>query len=84
MTPLKMDILREHLAMANRHIADGNLVVTRQRELIARFEADGHDARLALALLARFEDLLAEHLSHRDRLLEEVRSVEDRHDVSAT
>ena len=47
--------------MANRHIAAGNRVVTRQRQLITELEADGHDTREALALLARFEDLLALH-----------------------
>jgi hypothetical protein len=65
-----------HLAMANRHIAAGNRVVTRQRQLITELEADGHDTREALGLLARFEDLLALHLSDRDRLIDEIRSAE--------
>ena len=69
-------LLRDHLAMANRHLASGNLVVSRQRQLIAKLEASGHDTRAALALLARFEDLLAQHLAHRDHLLDELKSAE--------
>ena len=67
-------MLKDHLAMAERHIASGNLIVTRQRQLTAKLEADGHDTRAALAQLARFEDLLAEHLAHRDKLLDELNS----------
>lgn len=69
-------LLRDHLAMANRHVADGNRLVTRQRQLIIKLETDGHDTREALALLARFEDLLKEHLGHRDRLVDELKSAE--------
>ena len=43
---------------------------------LASLEADGHDAREALALLPQFEDLLALHLADRDRLINEVRSAE--------
>ena len=61
MVTLNKASLRDHLAMANRHIAAGNRVVTRQRQLITELEADGHDTREVPALLARFEDLLALH-----------------------
>jgi len=71
-----MAILRDHLAMADRHIATGNRVVTSQRELISELEADGHDTEKALALLARFEDSLELHLAVRDRLIDQVRSAE--------
>jgi len=60
--------------MANRHIASGNRVVIRQRQLIDELEADGHDTREAVALLARFEGLLALHLADRDRMFDELRS----------
>jgi len=73
---LNIAMLRDHLAMADRHVASGNLVVTRQRQLIAKLEADSHDTREALALLARFEDLLAQHLAHRDNLADELKSAE--------
>ena len=73
---LNIAMLRDHLAMADRHVASGNLVVTRQRQLIAKLEADSHDTTEALALLARFEDLLAQHLAHRDNLADELKSAE--------
>ena len=73
---LNIASLRDHLAMANRHIASGNCVVIRQRQLIKDLEADGHDTRQALTILARFEDSLALHLAHRDRLIDELQSLD--------
>lgn len=69
---LNIAMLRDHLVMADRHVATGNRVVTRQRQL----ETDGHDTREALALLARFEDLLALHVADRDRMIDELKSAE--------
>ena len=68
-------LLREHLAMAKRHLSSGNRVITRQRQLITKLEADGHDTREARALLAQFEGLLALHLADRDRLFNKVSKV---------
>ena len=76
MVGLNVAILRDHLAMADRHIASGNRVIIRQRQLITKLAADGHDTREAVALLARFEDLLALHLGDRDRLFAELKSAE--------
>ncbi len=76
---LNIAILQDHLAMAERHIASGNRVITRQRQLINQLEADGHDIRAAQLLLARFEDLQAWRLSHRDRLINEINSAQARH-----
>lgn len=67
-------LLRDHLAIAERHVASGNRVVTRQRRLVSKLEADGHDTREAQALLARFEDLQALHIADRDRLIDELKS----------
>ena len=72
-------ILQDYLAMAERHIASGNRVITRQRQLINQLEADGHDIRAARSLLARFEDLQASHLADRDRLIKEISSAQARH-----
>jgi hypothetical protein len=59
----------EHLALAERHIAAGRRHVTRQRQIVDELAADGHDTRLSLDLLQRFEALLALHIEDRDRLL---------------
>jgi hypothetical protein len=42
-------------AQANRHVVDGRRVVERQRALIARQKARGHDTQQSEGLLAQFE-----------------------------
>ena len=76
MMALKIAILRDHLAMASRHVASGNRVIVRQKQLIVELESDGHDTSVALSLLALFEDLQSLHLADRDRLIKELRSAE--------
>ena len=68
--------LRDSLAMAERHLASGNRVVIRQKQLISELAAGGHDIIEARALLARFEELLAFHLADRDRLVAAIKSAE--------
>jgi hypothetical protein len=63
---------KEHLALAEEHVALGATNVARQREIIAKLERDGHDATQARALLAQFEQLQATHVTDRDRLLSEL------------
>ena len=46
--------------------------ITRQRELIAELERDGHDASQANQMLAQFLDLQAMHIADRDRLIKEL------------
>jgi hypothetical protein len=55
---LTMTHLREALAMAERHLATDNRVVIRQKELISKLAADGHDVTEALALPARYTLLI--------------------------
>ena len=76
LSPQHIAALKDHLALANRHVASGNRGVARQKQLIEELETDGHDTREALSLLARFEDLLALHLTDRDRLFDELKSAE--------
>jgi len=73
---LNIAVIRDHLAMAERHVASGNRVIMRQKELITELDTDGHDVTEAIALLIRFEDLLALHLADRDRLADELKSAE--------
>lgn len=58
------------LEMAHRHVALAERFVAKQKELIATLERDGHDARKATELLDILKDSLAQHVEHRDRLLE--------------
>lgn len=64
-------MLREHLAQCERHVAQGYRHISRQREIIARLDADGHEnlADDARDLLGQFEKMQVEHVAHRDRIL---------------
>ncbi|HEY7245359.1 MAG TPA: hypothetical protein VH678_15930 [Xanthobacteraceae bacterium] len=62
----------DHLAQAERHVVQGEQHVTRQRDLVARLQMDGHDTDEALKLLSQFEELLAVHIADRDRLKAEL------------
>ncbi|HLH88584.1 MAG TPA: hypothetical protein VKX28_09010 [Xanthobacteraceae bacterium] len=65
-------IIEAHLAMVDRHVADGERLVARQRELLRGLEPGGHGAVIGRALLVQFEELLAQHIAHRDRLRREL------------
>lgn len=65
-------MLQDHLRQAEQHIAEGEIIIVRQTELIADLEGKGSDARAAWALLEQFQEALAEHKAHRDRLLAEL------------
>jgi len=68
---------REHLAKAERDIAEGESRVTRQMLLIERMRQDGHDTAEAEKLLLTLEDTLAAWQAHREEILREL----DRHDA---
>jgi hypothetical protein len=64
--------LLDHLALAERHVSEGEIHVSHKRELVARMEHDGHETGMARALLRRFEELRAIHIADRDRLRREM------------
>jgi two-component system CheB/CheR fusion protein len=67
---------RSVLDLAQEHIAQGERVIARQRELIAELANLGADVGRSESLLATFEALQRFHLAHRDSLarhLEELR-----------
>lgn len=57
---------------AERAVAEGQRHITRQKEIIAELERDGHDVKSACNLLAQFEWVQALHIAHRDRLQREL------------
>lgn len=59
------------LALAEAHVAQGERHVARQKEIIAELRLAGRPTALAETLLASFEQALASHISHRDRILAE-------------
>ena len=61
-------MIEEHLALAQRHVMEGEGHVQKQRDIVAELERDGHDTTQARELLRTFEELLGEHYDDRARL----------------
>ena len=70
--PMDQEMLKRHLAEAEEHIATGDKNIARQRDLIAQLERDGHDTASARTFLHEFEQLQAQHIAERERLLREL------------
>jgi hypothetical protein len=69
---LDREMIMEHLSTADRHVAEGEMHVERQRILVENLARDRHDTKQAEALLKQFEEVLALHMQDRDRLLKEL------------
>jgi hypothetical protein len=63
---------REHLAKAERDIAEGERRITRQMLLIERMGREGHDTAEAEKLLLTLRETLAEWQAHREEILREL------------
>jgi hypothetical protein len=66
------NLLKVSLAEAERHIADAEHCVVRQRMVVAGLELCGRDTRQATDLLRQFEMLQAKYVADRDRLRREL------------
>ncbi len=66
--------IRAYLAMAERHVAQGERILARQREIVAKLCRGGHlrAAQAASDLLSTFEESQALHVADRDWLLAEL------------
>jgi len=69
-------LLEENLAMVEGHVAEGEVHLLRQRQLISDLRRDGHDTTQSELLLASFEAAQASHFAHRDRLRLELNSIQ--------
>ena len=58
-----------HLMLADRHIADGELRVAAQRDLLVRIDAQGGDTAAAEKFLALLEATLVGWSSHRSLIV---------------
>lgn len=63
----------EELAMAERHVRDGERMVEQQRILIADLNRDGHATDVAEELLAKFEATLTGFRDHLEIMRKEIR-----------
>ena len=61
-------LIRDHLALAERHVSQGRRHIAHQKKIISDLTDGGHDTALAQSLLADFEDVLRMHIADRDRL----------------
>ena len=62
----------DHLALAERHIAQGKITIERQQTLIAELEQGGHDTTLSRELLSQFLLTQTSHEEDRTRLRREL------------
>ena len=65
-------MLHEHLAIAERHIADGLKLLAKQEALISELDRHQHDIEAALAVLATMRETQSLHFGDRDRILKEL------------
>jgi hypothetical protein len=65
---MERDLLKDHLAQAERHIAEGRDHVERQRQIVEEVVRRGENADRSKALLELFENTLEAHFEERDRL----------------
>ena len=70
--------IRQHLALAERHVREGQQRVARQLRLMEELERDGHDIASARDLLHQFEMLQATFVADRDRVRGELVQAEHR------
>jgi hypothetical protein len=65
-------MILEHLALAERHIAQGRRTIAHQKQIILDLKNGGHDTTMARSLLASFKDIQKMHIADRDRLKKEL------------
>ena len=67
-----MAYTQSDLDMADRHVAQGERHIVEQRERIEKLADHGHPTEEAEHLLAMFEDLLRQHVAHREQIAKDV------------
>lgn len=66
------ELARQHLELANKHVAEGQRRIEAQLALVAKLGRDGHDTTQAKGLLRQFEETLALQIQTRDRIVQEL------------
>lgn len=65
-------MLLEHLAQAERHVAEGERLLAQQHLQVDGMERDGHDSSMARELLHTMERTQVLHLADRERIRREL------------
>lgn len=63
----KMEL--DHLALAEKAVAEGERHIGREEQMIADLDRGGHDTKLACETLATLRRMQSEHVAHRNLLL---------------
>ena len=63
------DMEMAHLVIAEKAVAEGERHIVLEEQRIADLDRHGHDTKLALATLAVFRKMQAEHVAHRNLLV---------------
>lgn len=69
---MDLQLIRDHLAAAERHIALSDEQIARQVAIIDELERGGHSTLLAIDLLHTYQKMRATHLAHRDLIRREL------------
>jgi|ERR1700722_1034376 hypothetical protein len=73
------------LQMARRHVRDGEAHVARQREILAKLQADHLPTEMAQKLLVGFEETLQLHKSHLAQIeAKEAKSVSEAENIATS
>ncbi|MDE1936666.1 hypothetical protein [Bradyrhizobium sp.] len=59
----------QHLALAERTVAQGERHIAREEQMISELDRAGHDTSEAVALLATYRRTQAQHVAHRNLIL---------------
>lgn len=70
---MNRESLIAHLQQVERHVAEGERHLERQRQLVEELERDGYPSKTSRILLDLFEQLQAEHEADRQRLASKLR-----------
>ena len=65
---MRLETIIDHLAMAERHVAEGYGRIHKQRDLVDRLRIEGYDVATAEGLLGEMEKLQTGCIADRDRL----------------
>ncbi len=80
--PMQREIWEAHLRLVEWRAALAERSIAEQVRHIAELERQGQDARQARKWLAQFEELLSQHVAHRDRLKRDLYGLKQRDDAA--
>jgi antitoxin (DNA-binding transcriptional repressor) of toxin-antitoxin stability system len=73
---MEREMIRQHLAEAEAHIREGEELIAKQHEIVARLESAGADTVEARKLLSNLETAQTMHITDRNRAAAELRAAE--------